>query len=255
MVDGIWFTVMEPTGQQSTDRKGRRRAVQRRVKRVAIIALGLWSESGRRQILDFAIADSEAEDSCLPLLNRLHLRGVTEAHLELIVSDGGGGLCAAIETVYPTVARQRCVFHKLRNVGENLCDHNHRKEMLRAAAWIYEAGSPQEAYERVEQFAASWQSREPEAVVSLLTDFDASIAYLGAVGLTDPRRYRTTNAVEGGVMRPLRRTLARATAFRSATGADIGVFLTVARLNAHRRKRPWVCEAKNLITKLYKRRP
>ena len=255
MIDGIWFTATESTDEYTVDTKGRRCPLKRSSKRVAIIALGLWSKSGRREILDFELADSEDEDACLSLLNRLALRGVTEARLQLVVSDGAGGIRAAIETVYPTVARQRCVFHKLKNVNDNLQDKSHRKAILAAASWIYDALSPREARERMEQFAGDWEASEPQAVASLLADFDASIAYLDPLWLDHPERYRTTNAMEGGVMRPLRRTLDSATAYRSATGAEVGFFLAIAHLNANRRKEPWVYETRELITKLYNARP
>ena len=255
MIDGIWFTMTEPTGEWRRDRKGRRRPVERKVKRVALIALGLWSETGRREIVDFEIAPGEDEDSYLVLLNRLHLRGVTEARVPLIVSDGSGGLCAAIETVHPTVARQRCVFHKLKNLNDNLRDTGHRKAILQAAAWISEATTRQEAHQRLHQFAAQWQKLEPEAVASLETDFDASIAYLGPLAVRDARRYRTTNAVEGGVMRTVRRTFDRAGAFRSLAGAAAAVFLSVARLNAGHADQPWSHRTQYVITELYTEKP
>jgi hypothetical protein len=36
--------------------------------------------------------------------------------LKLIIYDGGGGLCAALRTLYFGAERQRCLFHKLRNL-------------------------------------------------------------------------------------------------------------------------------------------
>jgi len=252
MLDGIWFTVLRPTGARFVDRKGRNRPQQRKVKRVAIIALGLWSHTGETEILDFAIADGEDEDTVVELLNRLHLRGVTEACVKLIVTDGAGGLCAAAETVYPTVARQRCVFHKLKNVGDNLLHPQHRQAILEAAAWIYEADSLPEAELRLEQFAAQWGDQEPAAVASLRVDFAASVAYLLPLGLQEPRRFRTTNALEGGVQRRLRVKLNQATAFHSTRGTEAAFLLAILRLNAHRRRTPWVYEAQQIPAKLYK---
>ncbi len=250
MLDGIWFTVVRPTEEYTTDRNGRRRPVVERVKRVAIIALGLWSESGRKDILDFELADSEDERSCVRLLERLHLRGATDGKVKLLVSDGAGGICAAIETVYPTVPRQRCVFHKLKNAGDSLRDKSHRKAALRAASAIYKATDTREAHQRLQQFVKDWQEAEPEAVASLLTDFDASIAYMNVPNLKGARRYRTTNAIEGGVMRPLRRTIRRATAFRSDRGAEVALFLAIAHLNATQRNTPWAIAAPRLLEKL-----
>jgi transposase-like protein len=255
MIDGIWFTGMAETGRYFTDRKGRRRPRYRKVKRVAIVALGLWSHRGHKEVLDFEIADSEAEDNCLELLNRLHLRGATEPTVQLIVSDGGGGICAAIETAYPTVARQRCVFHKLRNLGDNVRDDAHRKPILSDAAWIYEAPSIADARGRARDFVNQWQEREPDAIASLLTDFDASIAYLRPLTIREPQQYRTTNAMEGGIMRPLRKKLDHATAFRSEKGANAGLLLTILRLNARQDGTPWVFEVQDIITMLYNGNP
>jgi transposase-like protein len=251
MIDGIWFSVQMPTGERYTDSAGRSRPVTARVKRVAIVVLGLWSEEDRSQILDFQIADEETEDACVELLNRLHLRGVTEEHVELIASDGAGGICAAIETVYPTTARQRCVFHKLRNAADALCENAHQADLLHEAAWIYKADTKAEARERIEQFADRWKDDEPEAVETLWRDFEASVAYLSELDLTEPERYRTTNAMEGGVMRQLREAVDVARGFGSHVGAKAALFLTIQRLNANWTDRPWA----SLIARLLQQNP
>ncbi|NSW57776.1 MAG: hypothetical protein HPY44_17350 [Armatimonadetes bacterium] len=111
------------------------------------------------------------------------------------------------------------------------------------------------AYEQLKRFVEDWQAVEPEAVASLRTDFAASIAYLRPLSLKHTQRDRTTNAMEGGGMRPLRRTLDRATAYHSDTGANVGMFLAIARLNAKQRGKAWVHETDDLITMLYNAGP
>ncbi len=255
MIDGIWFSVQMPTTERYTDSSGRNRPVTERVKRVAIVALGLWSEDDRMQILDFQITDEETEDACVELLNRLHLRGVTEEYVELIASDGAGGICAAIETVYPTVARQRCVFHKLRNAADALCEKKHQADLLHEAAWIYKADTKAQARERMEQFADEWEDDEPEAVETLWRDFDASVAYLSDLDLTGPERYRTTNAMEGGVMRQLREAVDIARGFGTDVGATAALFLTIQRLNANWADRPWASRIARLLQESPKLNP
>jgi transposase-like protein len=247
MVDGIWFSVQQHTGGRYTDSAGRSRPLTERVQRVAIVALGLWSEDDRIQILDFHIADGESEDACLELLNRLHLRGVTEQHLQLIASDGAGGICAAIETVYPTVARQRCIFHKLRNAAEALRDSERQGDALHEAAWIYKADTQAQARERLEEFADEWEDDEPEAAETLRRDFAASVAYLGDLDLDEPERYRTTNAIEGGAMRQLRERLDVARGFGTDTGAKAALFLTIHRLNTHWADKSWARQIAPLL--------
>lgn len=250
MIDGLWFTIREPTGGYETDVRGRQRPQKQKSKRVAIVVLGLWSDSGRKQILDFMIAEGESEQACVELLNRLHLRGVTEAQVKLIVSDGAGGICAAIETVYPTVARQRCIFHKLRNIAQAVVADERRAQILQEASWIYQADSCQQAHQRREQFSQNWQQAEPEAVQTLGRDFAASLAYLGNLPVSSPRRYRTTNAMEGGVMCQLRTKVRQATAFGSTVGAQAALFVTIKRLNAHQRNVPWIQQTNQLLPNL-----
>jgi len=180
---------------------------------------------------------------------------MSDAHGQLIASDGAGGICAAIETVYPTVARQRCVFHKLKGVGDNLRDKDQGKEILQTACWIHDASNRREAHEHLEQFIQTWQAIEPEAVSSLTPDFDASIGYLGPLPIENPSRFRTTNAIEGGVMRPLRRLVNCATCLHSLQGAEMAFFLGIARLNASRQNRPWPHETHRMLTQLYNTRP
>jgi transposase-like protein len=247
MIDGLWFTAVLPTEGRFTDRMGRDRPQVAKVKRVALVVLGLWSKTGRQQVLDFEIAEGEDEATVVALLNRLHERGVTEAHVKLISSDGAEGIMAAIETVYPTVARQRCIVHKLDNVWGHVREKAHRPQLMHAAASIYEAADADEARARLKSLVAEWLSSETEAVACLVTDFEASIAYFQAPELTTPRRFRTINPLEGGIMRPLRRKLDHATAFHSHTGADVALFLCLQRLNARQRRRPWSHAAEGLL--------
>ena len=38
--------------------------------------------------------------------------------MELIIHDGGSGLCSALTTIHFDAAEQRCLFHKLRNIWQ-----------------------------------------------------------------------------------------------------------------------------------------
>lgn len=246
MVDGLWFTAVLPTKERYTDRLGRRRPKTRKVKRVAIVVLGLWAETNRQEILDFEIADSEDEATVVELLNRVHARGATEAHVKLIGSDGSDGIIAAIGTAYPTVARQRCIFHKLDNVCGYVRDRANRPALMREAARIYEADHLDQAHARRDAWVAKWLPTETEAVACLVADFQATVGFLRAHGLIDPHRFRTINPIEGGAMRPLRKKLDHATAFHSDIGAEVALFLCAQRLNARQRQRPWSHQTKSM---------
>ncbi len=247
MIDGLWFTAVLPTAGRFTDRSGRDRPRVEKVKRVALVVLGLWSKTGRQEVLDFEIAAGEDEATVVRLLNRLHDRGVTEASVKLIASDGAEGIRAGVETVYPTVARQRCIVHKLDNAWDQVRQKAHRAELMHAAAAIYHASDPAEARSRLQAWVAEWLPREAEAVASLVTDFEASIAYLTVPDLIAAPRFRTINPIEGAVMGPLRRRVAHATAFHSAVGPEVTLFLCLQRLNAHQRNLPWSQAAEALL--------
>lgn len=247
MVDGLWFTAVLPTPERYRDGGGRQRPKTRKVKRVALVVLGLWAKTERQEILDFEIADSEDEATVVKLLNRVHARGATEAHLKLIGSDGSDGILAAITTAYPTVTRQRCIFHKLDNVCGYVRDRANRPALMQEAAAIYDADHLDQAQARRDAWVGRWIATETAAVACLVADFEATVGFLRADHLLHPRRFRTINAIEGGVMRPLRKKADHATAFHSYAGPEIALFLCARRLNARQHKRPWSIEALNLL--------
>ncbi len=119
--DGIWLRLQVPTGTVKTDRRGRGRQQHKGKRMVLLVALGLWTDgSGRREILDWELAEGETQPDWQRLLDRLEERGVRpEAGLQAVIRDGKGELGAAVAQVYGTcVIEQRCVFHKLRNVAD-----------------------------------------------------------------------------------------------------------------------------------------
>jgi hypothetical protein len=100
-LDGIWFSLMVPTGKKKRDKRGRLRVVKRKVDRVVLVAVGIWTKTGRREIVDWHIASSESADAWLHLLDRLYERGLTgERGLKLIVHDGNGGVASALSYGY-----------------------------------------------------------------------------------------------------------------------------------------------------------
>jgi len=107
-MDAIWFTQLCATGQWRTDSRGRHRPVKSRRKRCLLIALGVWPDSDDQQVLAWQLADSEDAQAWLTFLSLLEQQGIRgENGLELIIHDGGSGLCAAwkpfISTPPPTL--------------------------------------------------------------------------------------------------------------------------------------------------------
>jgi transposase-like protein len=176
-----------PTGTVKTDRRRRRRKPRKGKRLVLLVALGRWTDgSGRREILDWELAEGATQPDWQRLLDRLWERGVRpEAGLQAIIRDGKGELGAAVAQVYGTrVIEQRCVFHKLRNVAdkarEDLSGEGHREQreqLLEQASAIYQAETAAQAHERLSTLVSAWQEQAPKAVATLQRDFEQTIAF------------------------------------------------------------------------------
>ena len=174
------------------------------VKRVVLVALGITPE-GRKEVIDFSIASGESRDAWERFLTDLYTRGLTEEGIELIVSDGGKGLLAAIPTVYPKIPIQRCWAHKSRNVLNYVrkADWEAVKADLHA---IQYASGIREAQTAIGAFARRWKDTYPKAVACLLADEEE---LLNVFQVHNPNLWpqiRTTNAIERRFREVRRRT-------------------------------------------------
>jgi transposase-like protein len=173
-------------------------------KRPVLVALGLLP-NGRKEVIDFLLAGAESQVSWEAFLNDLHRRGLTGEGVELIASDGGAGLLAALPLVYPRIPVQRCWAHKIRNILDKIrrVDQPAVRTQLRR---IYRAPSRWKATEHALRFAVRWQDRYPAAVRCLMKDLEELLAFFV---FDDPdwrRMTRTTNAIERRFREVRRRT-------------------------------------------------
>ena len=235
LLDAIWMKVLTPTGETHFDTRGRQRAVKHKHKVAVLIALAVWPESGHSQVLDWELADSEDAAAWQTLLERLDGRGVyRERGLSLIIHDGGKGLEAALERVYPHIPHQRCVFHKLRNVWQAIVIDDTlsreqafalRLKIARQAAAVFRAPDQQTALERLDAFRDQFAATQPAAVATLERDLDATLAFY-AILERFPRwkatALRTTSPLER-VNRRLRRIFRLVGAFHSLLGLNAAI--------------------------------
>jgi transposase-like protein len=229
-LDAIWFTQLCATGQYRSDGKGRRRPVKSRRKRCLLIALGVWPDSERQEVLAWHLADGEDSESWLTFLSQLEEQGLRgENGLELIIHDGGSGLCAALTTIHFEANEQRCLFHKLRNIWQaiRLADDlpqqertRQRRRIFRDFVAIFQAQQRSTVLRRALKVVQKYRHSQPEAVATLRRDFRATVAYflLQEQHPTWRRSYlRTTSRLER-VNRHLRRRIRSANAYHSDTG-------------------------------------
>ncbi len=231
-IDAIWVTQLVPTGTFHRDRKGRLRPNKRRIKRPIFIALGVWPDTGRVEVLAWQLGEAEDEAGWMAFLEMLEAMGIRgEKGLELIIHDGGSGLCAALRTVFFDAAQQRCLFHKLRNIyhaikvsEEGLSSKQRRRQKKRIFKdfhAIYQAKQWPTMLRRYRQVVRRYRHIQPDAVQTLRRDFRATITYF-FIQRKHPdwplSELRTTSRLER-----FNRTLRRRTRAASAYHSDAGV--------------------------------
>ncbi len=187
-LDGVSLRVRRPGG---------RKRVQ------LLVAYGVRAD-GTRQLLAFTRSTGESQAAWEGLLQDLYRRGLEGCQLQLIVTDGCAGLAAALATVYPRVAYQRCWVHKLRNLLGAVRRRDHAA-MKADAQRIYQATSRREAEGYARAFAHRWRDASPALVTRLLHDLPELLAFFQC---PRPlwRRLRTTNVIERCFVEVRRRT-------------------------------------------------
>jgi len=244
-IDAIWVTQLAPTGRFHRDRKGRLRPTKRRIKRPIFIALGVWPETGRAEVLAWRLGEAEDEAGWVAFLEELEALGVRgENGLELIIHDGGSGLCAALRTVFFDAAQQRCLFHKLRNIYQSITlpdeelsarqRRRRKRRIFKDFHAIYQAKRWETMLRRYHQVVRRYRHTQPDAVRTLRRDFRATITYFFMQRkhpdwpLTD---LRTTSRLER-FNRSVRRRTRAASAYHADAGVKAMMVQETARFNA-----------------------
>lgn len=174
------------------------------LRRPVLVALGLHPD-GKKEILDYRLATAESAAQWEVFLTDLHRRGLEGKNFEMICTDGGKGLLAALPTVYPNVAVQRCWAHKIRNVLNKVrkTDQPAVKASLHA---IMNAPTLPKARSQARRFAQRWEALYPAAVKCLRVDLDDLLSCFRYPTLEQRKAVRTTNAIERRFREVRRRT-------------------------------------------------
>jgi putative transposase len=154
---------------------------------------------GKPVLLGLDGTSAESTDACLGLLRDLVTRGLTPPLL--VATDGAPGLIAAVEQVWPTALRQRCLVHRARNVLAKVSAAD--QELVKADYWRIFDDLPTEpgeaalaeARRRAEGFAQTWGQRYPRAVACVLDDFAELTVHL-RFPAEHWSRIRHTNLIE-----------------------------------------------------------
>jgi len=211
-----------------TGRRGRGKARDG----VLLLAWGIRHD-GSEELIDFRVARDESEASWDGFLRALRARGLVEVNrwgerLDYVISDGDGGLVAALAMNYPQTPRQACVFHKVKNLLDNLADKSCKRAIQGEAGAIFEAATRAEAVARAQAWRKRWEHREPLAVAHFWRDLDAMLLFYCAPPSLR-RRLKTSNPIERFILE-LERKFQRVGVFSHAQSWERLTFLTYRHL-------------------------
>src|SRR5271166_1069213 len=168
-----------------------------------LVAYGVRRD-GSRHLLAFMRSQGESQAEWEGLLEDLYRRGLEGPNLLLIVTDGCPGLAAALRTVYPRVAHQRCWVHKMRNILEHVRKRDY-DEVKRGAQAIYLAESRAHAVTAFRRFRARWSRDYGPMVRRLERDLPELLSFF-ALPRHLWKKVRTTNVIERCFVEVRRRT-------------------------------------------------
>jgi len=187
-LDGVNLKVRRPAGRQCVQ---------------MLVAYGV-RQDGTRQLLSFLRTRGESQAQWEALLNDLYRRGLKGDKLLLVVTDGCPGLAAAIQTVYPRAAHQRCWVHKMRNILEKVRKRDYDAVKVDAQA-IYLAKGRRQAVAAARAFCRRWRGEYASMVKQLERDLPELLAFF-AFPKHLWRKLRTTNIIERCFVEVRRRT-------------------------------------------------
>jgi transposase-like protein len=173
-------------------------------KKILLCAFGITVD-GVEEIIDFYPAATESQACWEVFLNDLYRRGLLGEHCRLIVTDGGTGLHAALEVVYPKIPYQRCWAHKTRNILDKV-KKSDQKVVKSALNRISHAANHREATQAYWRFCLRWRGVYPKAVACLERDLDDLLTFFQIQQPTLWSRLRTTNLIERAFREVRRRT-------------------------------------------------
>lgn len=210
------------------------------IKKTVLAAYGI-TLFGQREHIDFRVVKAESKDAWEAFLTHLYNRGLKGENLKLIVTDGGKGLIAALQFVYPEIKHQRCWFHKLQNL-QKLLKKADQKEVIKALQRIYNAESRAKALNAFKAFKHNWSVLYPNLIKSVEKDLEELLNFLTIPIKEDCRQFirkriRTTNIIERS-FREVRRRTKPMSCFNNNDSLQRIIYAVFYRLNTNWKDKP-----------------
>ena len=162
---------------------------------------GICSD-GHKEIITLSAVASESTEAWMSVFEDMVKRGFR--HPLLVVSDGAKGLPEAVKRVFPKARRQRCLAHKIRNIGVKLPDDK-QQEVLGRIKSVYHADNRKIADLLATQVIDEYASLYPSAIQCFCDDLDACLTHLDFPH-GHSHYIRTTNLLERAFEEEKRRT-------------------------------------------------
>ncbi len=156
-----------------------------------LMALGV-RDTGEKVVLGLRVVGGEQTEAWSSLLEDLTARGLCRP--ALVISDGSKGAAAALHSVWPGIAHQRCLVHKQRNIIAS-APRNLRSALVRDFRKITAARDAAGVAAAVAAFQRTWARRWSAAAVSLAEAGEQLTAFTAFPPDQWPS-LRTTNPIE-----------------------------------------------------------
>jgi transposase-like protein len=171
------------------------------VSQAVLVTVG-FSATGRREVLDWRVADSESEQSWGEVFRSLKDRGM--GSVKLVISDAHSGIRAAISRHLQGAAWQRCRVHFKREMGRKV-SYKRLRELNRDLAVVFAAESRNECLLRAEEMALRWETISV-AVASMLREGTEDCLTVLSFPEHHRKRLTSTNLLENMMKRLKKRT-------------------------------------------------
>jgi putative transposase len=168
----------------------------------AVLVVVGFTGSGRREVLEWSVGDSESEEHWGEVFRRLKDRGL--AGVKLVVSDAHLGIRAAMRRHFQGAAWQRCRVHFKREMGRKV-SYKMFRELMADLAGVYAAWERSECLRRGQEMAAKWSTRCPAVSKMVEEGLEDTLAVL-ACPSHHRRKLSSTNLLENMMKRLKKRT-------------------------------------------------
>ena len=174
---------------------------QGNVKEALLCAWGICRD-GRKVLLHLELGNKESTVAWRDFFRAMQARGLPVP--TMVTSDGAPAIIAVIEELYGDSLRQRCLFHKTKNILAKVPDAQ-QQTVKRAVQAIWNAPNRATADLLVQGFIAQFGTNLMRATACLQDDLDACLSFLRCPPLHH-KRIRTTNLIERSFLEQRRRT-------------------------------------------------